>query len=57
MRLNPPKAIIDPKAPFQEALFGREEFAQSLTSLLQNMSENLVIFVNAPWGAGKTNIF
>jgi hypothetical protein len=54
MRLNPPKSIIDPNEPFKDALFGREEFAKSLSSLMQSVSENLVIFVNAPWGAGKT---
>ncbi len=54
MRLNPPKTIIDPKEPLKDALFGREEFAKSLSNVLQNISENLVIFVNAPWGAGKT---
>src|SRR5207302_4236140 len=54
MKMNPPKVIIDEKEPFKDALFGREEFAKSLTSLLRNVSENLVIFVNAPWGEGKT---
>lgn len=54
MRINPPKAIVDEKEPFKHALFGRESFAKSLAILLQNVSENLVIFVNAPWGAGKT---
>jgi hypothetical protein len=54
MRINPPKAIIDENDPFKDALYGRAEFAESLTSLLRNVSENLVIFVNAPWGAGKT---
>lgn len=46
--------MIDEKEPFKDALFGREEFAKSLTGLLRNVSDNLVIFVNAPWGAGKT---
>ncbi len=54
MKINPPKVKIDPEKPFEDALFGREEFAKSLTSLLRNAEENLVIFVNAPWGAGKT---
>jgi predicted KAP-like P-loop ATPase len=52
--INPPKAIVDEKNPFEHALFGREQFAKSLTNLLRNVSENLVVFVNAPWGAGKT---
>jgi predicted KAP-like P-loop ATPase len=54
MKINPPKVIIDEKEPFKDALFGREEFAKSLTNLLRNVSDNLVVFVNAPWGAGKT---
>jgi predicted KAP-like P-loop ATPase len=54
MKINPPKLIIDEKNPFEHALFGREEFAKSLTNLLRNVSGNLVVFVNAPWGAGKT---
>jgi len=54
MKINPPKAIIDEKDPLEHALFGHKEFAESLTRLLRNVEENLVIFVNAPWGEGKT---
>jgi hypothetical protein len=54
MKIHPPKAIVDDKDPFKEALFGRKEFGESLTGLIRNVSENLVIFVNAPWGEGKT---
>jgi len=54
MKINPPKAIIDEQEPFKHTLFGRKEFADSLTGILRNVSENLVIFVNAPWGEGKT---
>lgn len=54
MKINPPKATIDERKPFEDALFGREAFAKSLTNLLRNSEESLVIFVNAPWGAGKT---
>jgi len=54
MKINPPQAIVDEKDPFAQALFGRKDFGESLTSLLRNVSENLVIFVNAPWGEGKT---
>jgi hypothetical protein len=48
------KAIIGKDDPFEHALFGRKEFAESLTSLLRNVEENLVVFVNASWGEGKT---
>jgi hypothetical protein len=54
MNINPPKLIIDENKPFEHALFGREEFAKSLTNLLRNVSESLVVFVNAPYGEGKT---
>jgi hypothetical protein len=54
MKLHPPEVVIDPNNPFEHALFGRKEFAESLTALLRNVSEGLVIFVNAPWGEGKT---
>lgn len=54
MKINPPKAVIDPGDPFKHALFGRKAFAESLTTLLQNVVENIVVFVNAPWGEGKT---
>ena len=54
MKINPPKAIIDEKDPFGHALFGRKDFADSLNNLLLHVEESLVIFVNAPWGEGKT---
>ena len=54
MRIHPPKLAIDESAPFKDALFDRETFATSLTSLLRNVSDNLVVLVHAPWGAGKT---
>jgi predicted KAP-like P-loop ATPase len=46
--------VVDDQAPFKDALFGRKEFAESLTSLLRNVEEGLVVFVHAPWGEGKT---
>lgn len=54
MKIHPPKVTIDEKDPFAHALFGRKQFAESLTALLRNASENPVIFVHAPWGEGKT---
>jgi hypothetical protein len=54
MKINPPKALIGKEDPFEHALFGRKEFAESLNSLLRNVNESLVVFVNAPWGEGKT---
>jgi hypothetical protein len=54
MKLQPPRVEIDEKEPFKEALYGRKDFAESLTSLLKNVTDDLVVFVNAPWGEGKT---
>jgi predicted KAP-like P-loop ATPase len=54
MQIHPPKLTIDVNDPFKEALFGRQAFAESLTQLLRNVSEGLVIVVHAPWGEGKT---
>jgi len=54
MKINPPRIALDENKPFENALFNREEFAKSLQGLLRNVSDNLVVFVNAPWGAGKT---
>jgi hypothetical protein len=54
MRIHPPTLLIDENAPFKDALFGRKAFGESLTSLLRNVSDNLVVLVHAPWGEGKT---
>ncbi len=54
MKLHPPTIVVDEQDPFKEALFDRKEFAESLTSLLRNVEEGLVVFVHAPWGEGKT---
>jgi len=54
MKLHPPKIQIDAEQPFKEAFYDRHEFAASLTALLRNVTDNLVVFVNAPWGEGKT---
>src|ERR1019366_1078158 len=54
MKIHPPTVTIDANEPFKEALFGRKAFAESLTELLRNVSESLVIVVHGPWGEGKT---
>lgn len=54
MKLRPPTPDIDKTKPFDGALFGRKEFADSLTRLLQKTTDSPVILVNAPWGGGKT---
>src|SRR3954471_18734386 len=54
MKLHPPKLAISDSDPFKDALFGRADFGDSLTNLLKNSEQSVVVFVNAPWGAGKT---
>lgn len=54
MKLHPPSVVVDDQVPFKEALYGRKEFAESLTALLRNVEEGLVVFIHAPWGEGKT---
>jgi hypothetical protein len=54
MTIHPPKVVVTKEEPFKHALFGREEFGKSLLNILRSVSDDLVIFVNAPWGAGKT---
>jgi predicted KAP-like P-loop ATPase len=54
MRIQPPRVEIDETAPYKDALFGRKAFGESLTTLLRNVEDSLVVFVNAPWGEGKT---
>jgi hypothetical protein len=54
MKINPPVAPIGSDDAFEHSLFGRKEFAESLANLLRNVEENLVVFVNVPWGDGKT---
>lgn len=54
MKIHPPKVEIDKTQPYRGALFGREEFGRSLLQLLREAEEGLVLFINAPWGQGKT---
>lgn len=54
MTIHPPKLVVDKTEPFKGALFDREEFGKSLVNIIRKISDNLVIFVDAPWGAGKT---
>ncbi|MFA6962818.1 MAG: P-loop NTPase fold protein [Opitutaceae bacterium] len=54
MKLRRPPLQIDPENPFAGAFYKRVHFAKSLTSLLRSAQDGMVVFVNAPWGAGKT---
>jgi hypothetical protein len=55
MKLTPPILLIPPDKPYQNDLFGREDFGRSLTSLFSQLDENIVLCVDAPWGEGKTS--
>src|SRR5690242_375000 len=54
MRIQPPEVEVPDAEPFKNALFGRKTFGLELTSLLRNIEDSIVLFVNAPWGEGKT---
>jgi hypothetical protein len=54
MKIHPPVVPVDEADPFKEALFDRKALGLSLTQLLRNVEDSLVIFVHAPWGEGKT---
>lgn len=54
MRIQPPEVEVPDAEPFKNALFGRKTFGLELTSLLRNIDDSIVLFVNAPWGEGKT---
>jgi len=55
MKLTPPPLNIPEKTPFQNDLFGREDFANRLFNLITLLDEGLVMSINASWGEGKTS--
>lgn len=54
MKLTPPSLMIPTRAPYQDDLFGRKEFGDSLTALFTSIDEGIVLCVDAPWGDGKS---
>jgi hypothetical protein len=54
MKIHPPKHEINPHNPFEHALYNREAFAKTLTSIVRSTEDGMVLFVDAPWGEGKT---
>ena len=54
MRLIIPEIVIDPVEPFKNDRLDRQPFAISLTSLVTNVEDSLVISLDAQWGDGKT---
>lgn len=54
MKIQPPKLNIPDSNPYQFDLFNRKQFGDSLTALLQNTEESVVLCIDAPWGEGKS---
>lgn len=55
MKLIPPQLEIKDGKGFENTdLFDRKPFAESLTNLITNIDDPLVISLDAPWGEGKT---
>jgi hypothetical protein len=54
MRVTLPPLNIPEENPFQHDLFGREDFANRLSNLIERLDEGLVMSINASWGEGKT---
>ena len=55
-KIIPPELKINESDPFSKDLdlFERKSFGEDLINLLSRIDENIVIFINAPWGEGKT---
>ena len=54
MQLKHSEFGIPENAPYQNDLFNRSEFGESLTKIVSNISGALTISINGPWGTGKT---
>lgn len=56
MKLTVPPLEIDPNEGFSpdKDIFERQRFGKNLLNIIENIKDELVIAVNAPWGEGKT---
>lgn len=54
MRLKPQELVINSDSPFKDDLLERKQTAESLTQLVINENDGIVIALHAPWGFGKT---
>src|SRR4051794_12854614 len=56
MRIFPPPLVIGEVEGFtpEKDIFGRAETGKGLTSLVESVTDPLVIAVDAQWGSGKT---
>lgn len=49
-----PEPVLNPNNPFCDDILGREGLADSLTTLVSDTEESVVIALNGGWGTGKT---
>jgi hypothetical protein len=56
MKLTPPPIEIEEYEGFlpEKDIFQRKGFAEKLSNLIENVSDELVLAIDAPWGEGKT---
>jgi hypothetical protein len=56
MKLIIPKLVLTENEGFtrDKDIFQRKKYAETLTSLIENVDDELVIALDAPWGEGKT---
>lgn len=56
MRLTPTPVEINESEGFttEKDIFQRKSFAEELSNLLENVDDELVVALDAPWGEGKT---
>jgi len=56
MKLTVPPVVIEKGEGFsaEKDIFARKQFAEHLTNLIRNTEDELVIALDAKWGAGKT---
>lgn len=56
MKLTPSPIKIENKEGFtpEKDIFQRKEFGEKLYNLLENVDDELVLAIDAPWGEGKT---
>jgi hypothetical protein len=54
MKIITPPLEISETTPFEEDLFRRKRFAETLTNLIKNTSDQLVVSIDSRWGEGKT---
>ncbi|MEL6987697.1 MAG: P-loop NTPase fold protein [Cyanobacteria bacterium J06648_1] len=56
MKLTVPALEIDPKEGFSsdKDIFKREQFGRNILNVIENINDELVLAIDAPWGEGKT---